>query len=223
MERKETQYTCRHVARITVEAQTPLAVGSGMATIMTDSPVITDINGMPYIPATALAGVVRHAVCLPDDSKDKIFGYQTNNGGRGSQIIFTDAVMIGKDGKALDGICHIDWTDNFYHHYQQLPIRDHVRIDDKGANADTGKFDNEVAYKGTRFVFEIELVSVDDKTDMFDKTIARLYDETFRIGGGTRSGYGKLRVVECKVASLNLCNPVELKQYVAKSSNLSEP
>lgn len=131
--------------------------------------------------------------------------------------------MIGKDGKAVDSIQVIGWNDEFYRYFADLPIRQHVRITDKGTGEDGGKFDNQVVYKGTRFVFEIEVVSADnDDKDLFLKALNRLYDTSFRIGGGTRKGYGKLNVIDCKIAFLDLTKLNDLHAYCDKSSSLSE-
>lgn len=229
-----TRYTHRHIVRLTVEAATPLAVGTGKGSdILTDAPVAKDVNGLPYIPATSIAGVLRHAMGYVDNKTDgNPFGYidgaDNDDSGHGSDIIFTDAVMVGKNGKALDGIQDIDWDDEFYRAFQDLPIRQHVRINDKGTadNKNNGKFDNEVVYKGTRFVFEIELMSDSDDKDSADKHITdainRLRYCTLRIGGGTRKGYGKLKIIKCLKASLDLSTPEDLEKYLKKSSSLAE-
>jgi len=54
------QFPHRYIARIIVEAETPLAVGSDNQQEDMDSPVAKDFNGLPYIPGTALAGWLRH-------------------------------------------------------------------------------------------------------------------------------------------------------------------
>ncbi|MBR3713032.1 MAG: CRISPR-associated protein, partial [Bacteroidales bacterium] len=46
----ESIYTHRFLARMIIEAKTPLAVGSGDKDITTDALVATDVNGLPYIP-----------------------------------------------------------------------------------------------------------------------------------------------------------------------------
>lgn len=214
--------------RLTVEAATPLAVGTGKGSdILTDAPVAKDVNGLPYIPATSIAGVLRHAMGYVDNKTDgNPFGYidgaDNDDSGHGSDIIFTDAVMVGKNGKALDGIHDIDWNDEFYRYFQDLLVRQHVRIDHKGTAENNGKFDNEVVYKGTRFVFEIELMSDKDDKEHIEKAIGHLRYSTLRIGGGTRKGYGKLSIVDCRQASLNLSNPEDLEKYLNKSSSLAE-
>lgn len=222
MEQKNNRYV--HLARVVVEADTPIAIGTGREDIVTDAPVVRDVNGLPYIPATSLTGVIRHALRIGKEDKNVVFGYHDKNGGQGSRLILTDAVMIGEEGNAMDGICNIP-NDEFYSHYNEKNVRQHVRITDKGV-ADTkgyGKFDNEVVYKGTRFVFEMELLSDETEVEDFENSLNQLYDETFRIGGGTRCGYGKLKVKKREQVTLDMMDAKDRRAYLKKSSSLSSP
>ena len=99
----EIKYKYRFIARIVLEAKTPLVIGSGNKDIYTDATIAKDVNGLPYIPGTSIAGVVRHALGLTDE-EEKFFGYQKGEKGHGSEIIFSEAKMIGADGKVIDGI-----------------------------------------------------------------------------------------------------------------------
>jgi len=84
--------------RAVLTATSPLMVGSG-ENENTDKDVMTDANGKPYIPATALAGVCRHYF----NNDGEIFGFQSDNKddngetikGQQSKIIFYDATLIG--------------------------------------------------------------------------------------------------------------------------------
>ena len=219
---KGTKYTYRHIARIKIEAETPVAVGSGRSTIMTDSPVVRDINGLPYIPGSSLAGVLRHALGIADNEKG-IFGHHDDKGGEGSRLCVSDAVMIGAEGKVLDGLQpEINWSDDFYRHYADLPIRQHVRIGEKGTAEDGGKFDNEVVLRGTRFVFEMELCSDTNDEPTFSAALEKLRGSSFRIGSGTRCGLGKVKVVSLKHRVLNLSCREDLDVYLRKSSRLAD-
>ena len=212
------KYNYRHLAKIVVEAASPLAIGTGATHILTDSPVATDINGLPFIPATSLAGVIRHA--LDDDS---LFGFPGADGGEGSKIIFTDAVMIGKDGRAVDGLGNIDFNDDFYRHYANMPVRQHVKMNHRGVAEQSEKFDGQVVYKGTRFVFELEIASETDNSQALNDIIKKLQSASFRIGGGTRKGYGELKVIGhlCKTAIIDMTNNADLDAYLSKSALLS--
>lgn len=221
-------YAFRYIARIVLQAESPLSVGSGESNIQTDAPVIRDFNGLPFIPGTSLAGILRHAADgLSEDEVNSIFGFQSkdsSNTGLGSRLLCTSARMIGKDGKTvLDGLQSIDYTDSFYKAFQNLPIRQHVRINDKGTAEDGGKFDEEVVYKGTRFCFEIELIGEnrEDVTFFHEQLLPRMQHVSFRIGSGTRNGHGEVSIHSYQERTLNLKNDEDLQAYLNKSSSLS--
>lgn len=212
---KSTPYLFRYVAQITIECTTPLAVGSGESSFVTDAQVATDCNDMPYIPGTALAGVVRHAL-----SDKKILEFWGKHD-RGSQISFTEARMVGKDGRVLDGMCQIPNTP-FYEFYRYLPIRQHTAITEKGVVKEHCKFDEQVVPKGTRFRFEIEMLLTDENEyDLFRQVINVLKEDSLRLGGGTRNGFGKLDVKRCVLRKYNLTEEKDLCDYIQKSSSLS--
>lgn len=216
----KVKYTHRYLARFIIEAETPLAVGSGERDVMTDRLVATDVNGLPYIPGTSLAGVLRNSVQEID--KDDVFGFQDGAKGKGSRLILSAAQMVGKNGKVIDGLQPIDFKDEFYAHFKNLPIRQHVRISHKGAAEQGGKFDEQVVYKGTRFCFEMELVGNDSDKDLWDKLLAEFSNPAFRIGGGTRKGFGAIKVEEVKSEILDLSKEAELNKYLDKTSELND-
>jgi CRISPR/Cas system CSM-associated protein Csm3 (group 7 of RAMP superfamily) len=246
------KYTHRYIARIVLEAKTPLVVGMGDKNIQTDAVVATDVNGLPYIPGSSIAGVLRHAIGEDSELGNSLFGMGDKKGkngeiteeGHGSYLIFSEAKMVGKDGKALDGLQMIDWSDVFYSHFRHLPIRQHVRITEKGVAANTGKFDEQVVFKGTRFCFEMELVSDGENKGDFESLLNQMYSPAFRLGGGTRSGFGEMEIIskksfenndndirrgkgfdEMKIFSkkryIDLTNNEDRNFYLDKSSNLS--
>jgi CRISPR/Cas system CSM-associated protein Csm3 (group 7 of RAMP superfamily) len=221
---KTTKYTHRYLARFVIEAETPLAVGSGERDVMTDRLVATDLNGLPFIPGTALAGILRHSLTTPHNTSkmDELFGFQQGDEGQGSRLILSSAQMVGKNGKAIDGLQTIDFNDEFYANFQNLPIRQHVRISHKGAAEQGGKFDEQVVYKGTRFCFEMELVGNDDDKKVWDQLLDEFNNPAFRIGGGTRKGFGAIKVKEVKSEALHLIDEKDLNRYLEKTSELND-
>lgn len=209
--------TYRSVLRVTIEAATPLAVGSGEKNIITDAVVATDVNGLPYIPGTSLAGVLRHAIAERDKEKaEQIFGSQE----MGSEIIISDAVLVGEDGIAIDGL-RCDNDNEFYQRYKNLPIRQHVRIGHNGATSNTGKFDGEIVYKGSRFIFDIELQSIEARDAELLSIISEMTSDTFRVGSGTRNGYGAIKIVDVKEQCFDLTKKESLVAYTEQSASLA--
>jgi len=213
------KYTHRYLAKIVLEADSPFNISTGRDNLETQSPAIRDINGLPYLPSSSIAGVLRHAI--GKEAAKPFFGSLESD--TGSRIIFTDGVMIGKEGTALDGIMEIDFNDNFYRHFCRLPIRHHVKINEKGTGEDRAKYDHEIVYKGTRFVFEIIMYSDGTDQQQFEEVIRKLRDSNFALGGKTRRGLGRMKIVKCEKAILDLRKPEDRNAYLDKSASLKEP
>ena len=207
-------YTYRTLARIVLEAETPVKVGSGEKDITTDARIALDINGLPYIPGSALAGVIRHI--LAGEMAETVFGGEK----KGSEIIFSDANLVFEGGHVVDGI--LPERTPFLNLYDTLPIRQHVRIGHRGAAEDKGKFDETVVFAGSRFCFEMELLSLQDGKEILTQVLSTLYQSYFRIGGGSRRGFGKIRIVQADIASLDLSKEADRTLYLNKSACLDK-
>ncbi len=208
----------RFLARIIIEAKSPLNIGSGNKGIKTDSLVLRDVNGLPFIPGTTIAGLLRHTL---GKDEEKLMGSQE----MGSPLIITEAKMLDSDGTVLDGILSQEKLNSeFLQHFRQLPIRQHAKIGHRGATVKGGKFDEEIVLKGTRFCFEMEMLSAGaDDTD-FKRLLNVLISDTFRIGSGSRSGFGEIEVVghQCQYKTVDLTNDEQREWYLKKTSSLYE-
>jgi CRISPR/Cas system CSM-associated protein Csm3 (group 7 of RAMP superfamily) len=204
--------THRYIARFIVEAETPLFVGSGGSSLLKDALVQTDCNGLPMILGTTLAGVLRHS--LDDNSWfERIFGFAEGDKGNGSLLKVSSAYMMISETEVSEGIIEkID--DEVLTKYSNLPSRQHVRITEKGVAADKGLFDNEVVFKGTRFVFELELKGNSEDKSSWDSIIDQVNNPTFRIGSGTRNGYGSLKVISVYSRDFDLNKEDDFESYI---------
>ncbi len=211
---KYIQY--RFLSRIVIEAKSPLQIGSGNKSIKTDALLNRDVNGYPFIPGTTIAGLLRHA--MNKDKADKLMGFQTSQIGEGSLLIVSEAKMLGVDGTVMDGI--VNSQDEVTLEMKQLPIRQHAKIDHKGVTEKAGKFDEEVILVGTRFCFELEMLSETGDDTEFKGIIDSINTDTFRIGGGSRNGYGAIEVCECKYRKIDLQK--DMQEYLSKSSSLTD-
>ncbi len=210
----------RFLARVVLETTAPVSVGSGNKSIMTDAPVVRDVNGLPYIPGTAIAGLIRHS--LEETERLSLMGSQS----KGSQLVVTEAKILDCHGKVIDGL--VDWAhldedvSLFLNLYKQLPIRQHVRIGHRGATVKGGKFDEEVVVKGTRFCFELEMSACDKKEEeKFQMILDAIRSCSFRIGAGSRSGFGSIKVISCKKRLVDFSDRESMKWYLDKPASLS--
>lgn len=177
-----------------MEAETPLKVGSNAMDFVKDAPVQKDWNGLPMILGTSIAGVLRKSF---EGNKDEVFGNET-----GSKIIFSNALLVGDNGKVAEELLLDKSTNKIFSLFEDLPIREHTAINDKGVTSKGAKFDEEVVYKGSRFKFSIEFI--EEQKDIFELILNQLSNPAFRLGGGTTKGFGKFKVHEIKTALLGL-------------------
>ncbi len=212
------KYTHRYIARIILEAETALFVGSGETSLTKDALVQKDHHGFPMISGTSLTGVLRHA--LEENGKTKelnsFFGFQEGKEGLGSKLKISSAYLILNDCRIAEGLVLAENNRVLLNHFDNLPTRQHVRINDKGV-ADKekgGLFDNEVVYKGCRFVFEMEVKGDGNDETLWLALLKQLNNPLFRLGQGTRNGYGKMKVGSCKQKVFNLTDETGFDTYL---------
>jgi len=188
----------RHIAHIIIEADTPLKVGSNASDFLQDSPIQKDWNGLPMILGTSISGVLRKD--FKGDTKD-IFGEEC-----GSKVIISNALLLDENKKVEEGLL-LEKSD-FLQLFDNLPIREHTAINDKGVAKENSKFDEEIVYKGTRFKFAMEML---ESQEAFDRLIKLLQSSSFRLGGGATKGFGKFKILEIVTTTIN--TPQELADY----------
>ena len=216
----------KYLARLVLEAETPLHVGSGNSDLTLDAPINCDANGLPQINGSSLAGILRNTFSSDEKAADRIFGFQNKDKGEGSRLVISNAHLVYGKGKVVEGLMMPEdiEKDTFLSAMMPyaLPLRDHCRIGDKGSAADKGKFDNCVLPKGLRFMCELELTEDKDDISQSWKQLLDLFaSPMFRIGGKVRSGLGKLKVNKYWSKEFDFNNEEDKKAYCAHSSSFN--
>jgi len=216
----------RYIARVVLEAETPLFVGSGESSLLKDALVQKDIHGFPMIQGTSLTGVLRHAIedARETNKKDwqSFFGYPgAGNKGLGSQLKISSAYLILTNGKIAEGLTISEAQKKLSKIFDNLPNRQHVRINDRGVAKEHGLFDNEVVYKGARFIFELELKGNEADDERWEELLKTLKSQKFRVGQGTRNGYGRLAVYSLGTKVFNLDKEDEFNDYLNYNPSLN--
>jgi len=173
----------RYIAHITLEADTPLKIGSADSDFIKDSPIQRDWNGLPMILGTSIAGVLRKDF---EGDADDIFGKEN-----GSKVIFSNALLVDENSRVNEEL--LLSKSPFLKLFDKLPQREHTAITQKGVAKEHSKFDEEVVYKGTRFRFSLEML---EDESAFTKLLEMLQSPSFRVGGGSTKGFGKFKVIE---------------------------
>lgn len=163
----------------------PLMIGTGKGDLV-DMEVIRGYGRQPYIPATAMIGVLRHLY----------------------QEIFSDEApyFFGKSYRGDEGEqshCALDDARPVDVHNVNISVRDGIKIDPKtGIAADGAKYDYEVVDPGAIFFFRCELAVYDDcKEDagQFVQNILGLLRQGIQIGAKTQSGLGQVQLQDSRV------------------------
>lgn len=222
-----------YVARLTLEALSPLSIAAGGADGVFDVRLVRDANGLPALPGTTLAGVLRHLhhVVHGASSTDQLFGYQAHDQGEASAVQVSWGAIQDSRGQPVDDLL---LGENRTERLSDpllaaalatdlVPIhRDRVRIGPRGAASDSGKFDRAVLPAGHRFSAEIALWSASAGDSRWEQLLTLLKHPLFRLGGGTRAGLGRVSIVEARSAHFDLRNPSDRSEFARIRRTLAD-
>ncbi len=222
-----------YLARFMLETKTALSIGSGGADNVFDHPIVRDANGLPQIPGSSLAGVLRHlwitdhpdtANQTADDQQEKaadgLFGFHHRDKGNASRIEVAACALQDQDGKPVEGLLLGKERQRLHDPLLAAALisradpnfRDRVRLTHRGVAAHLGKFDRGLLPAGYRFSGELRLWSKKDDLD-WEAVLALLADPRLRLGGGTRAGLGAMTLKKLHRATFDLTDASDIKQF----------
>ncbi len=209
-----------HIARIVIETRTPLSISAGRGDSIFDTLLVRDANGLPTIPGTSFAGVLRNLYqsTYGEELTQKLFGYTNKTSEQISFVQVSWGCIHNSENQPIEGLeTNTDKLkqDTLLADALQLTpiIRDHVRLTHRGIAKDQGKFDRTSLRKGHRFSLELSLWSDEAQDERWDNLLALLYRPDFRLGGATRRGLGALKIIRLSERKFNFKNPEEFAEY----------
>lgn len=230
----KSAFSCVKLARITLQLRTPLAIGSGVYEGLAVQAFVRDANGLPVIPASALAGVWQ-SLLAPEHHA--IFGKAAQKGQDESgmsplQISF--AHIHAANDVVMDGRVLLEQPEHAQPSQRILtpllsgsPLRrDQVRLNQYGVVDAEGKFERSIVPAGHRFTFEITLwhSSAPDLAEQARQAWlalhAALLSPAFRLGGGTRSGLGGVSLHAWREAFFDLRQAADVARFASLSTRL---
>jgi CRISPR/Cas system CSM-associated protein Csm3 (group 7 of RAMP superfamily) len=190
---------------VTIEFVTAFMIGAGADDNLHDDVFVTDANGLPCLPGTSLAGVLRHAIADEGDAAstklaDAVFGYQQSGGGMASNVRLSFAQIHDSDDRPV--AFRASKVSAYLQSIRAGVVRDHVRLSGCGVAAERGKFDELLVPAGTRFTFEL-CVSQNSPLRLND-LLAVLARADLRIGRRSTSGLGKFEIVRARAIEIDL-------------------
>ena len=213
------------IARITVEAKSPLSVGSGRPGELHDVALARDANKLPVIPGASIAGVLRHLHCqrFGEETTADVFGNEDrssgeDDAGQASRVTISDGAVHDSKNAPVCGLL-LDpnrlGDEVLRRLLDEAPgSRDHVRLTHRGTAADKGKFDRAMVPPGTRFTFELSCWSEKkgDGKGIAVSLLGLIEHPAFRLGGATRRGYGRLALSGAAGSEFHLADKERRKQ-----------
>lgn len=208
------------MARVVVECVAPLAIGAGGTDDLIDAPVVVDADGLPTLPGTSLAGVLRAAAARTHEP-EVVSGWFGDSAGEGqaSRVwVSWGRPHDAKDQPVAPILLGGDHDDAVLDVLRSTIVRDRVRLNAHGAAADRGKFDQSFVPAGARFTLELR---IDDDTLAMEEVLAWLHDAS--VGSSTRSGFGRLRVVRAVCDTFDLAVPEDHERFLDWKTALWAP
>ncbi len=222
-----------NVAVLVMETCTPLSIAQGGDDGLHDNLILRDANGCAAVSGSSFAGVLRHLYHrVIDDpaTEQQLFGCA---GGDSSNL---DSMTQGS------ARLHLSW--GHLHDSNDRPVvglllgearqrladpvlrdacqtapvkRNRVRLDQRGSACDQGLFQRVALTAGHRFSFELSLRHDGEADEAWRQLLQLLRRPEFRLGGGTRSGMGALRVVRLHQACYDLRRSDDFARFGALS------
>lgn len=222
------------LARITLELLTPARM-SGQETLSPwDAAFVADPDGLPTIPGTSLAGILRHAYARhkgedPDRGPHtrKLFGYQERTAGEASRVAVSFAQVHDQHDRPAPfriAIAEASPPDPVLSFLKQGVVRDHVRLDHRGVESGRGKYDELLIPAGARFTFELQVFhDGDGGEDHHDLEIlvGLLAHPLCRLGASGRRGLGRFRIVRALHGRFDLGSPSDRERFARLPVDLS--
>ncbi|ART83448.1 hypothetical protein CBP31_13120 [Oceanisphaera profunda] len=211
-----------HLALVTLEALTAHGIRSGAADAVQDVVLLRDANGLPALPGTSLAGLLRHLYTAEygQELANQLFGSVQQDEGHSSAITLSWALAHDSQNQVLEGLREDTQTDPILNELSQSHpiIRQRVRLNARGTATDTGKFDVSLIPAGTRYSTLVGFWSdgSEQEEQQWQDLLALFYSPFFRIGHGTRAGAGAFAVQALHSHRWDLRTSEGKAQYLAR-------
>ena len=208
-------YFC--LARVSLEALSAHGIHSGQGDATHDVLLVRDANGLPALPGSSLAGVLRHAYRERHgrDAADNLFG---RLGANPSWLHIAWALVHDSRNQPIEGLQVDAGKDPLLAFLQDSKplVRQRVCLEHTGAARDKGKFDVTLIPAGVRYTSFIGYWCDGSETScqQWQNLIDMLGGQALHIGHGTRNGNGLFCVSDLAQARWDLSTAEGRKAYV---------
>lgn len=208
------------IARVVVGTTTPLTIGTGGGTDTEDSICVSDANGLPTLPGSSIAGVLRAAIraARGEDIAADLFGWAgpdrpptAKGDGMASRLAVSWGQVHASDDTPVAFRADAPVVDPVLAFLAAGIHRDHVRIGARGTVESRGKHDATYVPTGARFTIELRLEAPQDGE--LSGLVDLLASPDVRLGGRTRRGFGAFKVVRAGVRRFDLSRATDRTEF----------
>ena len=190
MEKTKANIMKKKYYKVSFKLSSPLILGSGFSA-ETDKDILKDAKGIPFIPASSIAGICQSAMqnlwakrgldeTRREEKKKKYFGDVSNDGKENIQ--------------SHSKICFYDAT--IFKGTPYISVRDGVGLDEYKVARKSAKFDMEVLEPGVTFVTYFEQNFYSEGEEDIIKDLATIWKNAqIYLGAKTMRGYGAIQEV----------------------------
>ncbi|WP_406041887.1 RAMP superfamily CRISPR-associated protein [Succinimonas sp.] len=228
------------LTRVAVETISPLAIYSGDRETLGQNAIVRDWNGLPCIPATAIAGVWSHTVRNISQKLNPIKylhwfghdGFAKDEKRMASRIVVTDGLLLDKNSclpgerekhgqlrmltdpkkLAADPVYSLV-SINQSSRYE----RTCCRINERKANHNAALFTAKNLPKGLRFAFDIKF-ELDSEADLqqYRDVLKIIGSRSFALGSKTANGQGSFKIIGAELEEIRLEDYAKNPEEAAK-------
>ena len=206
-----------HLVRVTLEALSPLSIGSGESRTekrvetasdgkKTEAEIVVagiqrDANGLPTIPGAGLQGALRQLAMEThgEEFAKALFGHEdgTDDSGRAGRVAWGWSCAHDSAGVAVSGLRTqgLDAQNDSVLRLLTKPEpvwRDHVALSGRHSVDERRKFAHAAAPVGTRFSAELSGWGDDSFLEDLKRIVTLFRHPRLRLGGGSGRGYGRV-------------------------------
>jgi len=211
--------------RVTLEAQSAHGIHTGHGDSTHDSLIVRDANGLPTLPGSSIAGVLRHQYQnrYGKDGTNQLFGAlgQDENDGQQSWLAVSWGLVHNSLNQPLEGLLIDAARDELLNDLLDAKpiVRQRVRLTEKGTTGEGGKFDTTLIPAGVRYTTLLGYWcdGSEASQQQWQQLIQLLQQPTLRLGHGTRSGAGAFSVQALHHARWDLRTPTGRLAYSQRS------
>tara|TARA_R110002167_G_scaffold366254_1_gene594016 strand:+ start:14815 stop:16245 length:1431 start_codon:yes stop_codon:yes gene_type:complete len=222
--------TDRHIycmARVTLEAKSAHGIHSGMGDHTHDVLLVRDANGLPTLPGTSIAGVLRHRISNQNpDAAERLFGHIQEDGAA-SMLSVGWGMIHDSNNQPCEGLLtNEQLADSLLERLLDSKplVRQRVRLNDRGTAAETGKFDVTLIPAGARYttIMGYWCDGSEQSQQDWQTVLDLLVTSELRLGHSTRNGQGQFKIQSLEQARWDLKTPEGRTAYQNRSRSRAD-